>query len=52
MVNLKKLFNGIIMLNIAILCSGGDDMPKKSEKPHLFLDNDGLDVKHHRQRRK
>lgn len=27
------------MKNIAILCSGGDDMPIKGEKPHVLLDN-------------
>jgi len=37
--------------NIAILCSGGDDMPKKSEKPHVFLNNTDINVKHRKQGR-
>jgi hypothetical protein len=40
------------MKNIAILCSGGDDMPKGSEQPHFILDNNLLNVKHRRQGRK
>lgn len=37
--------------NIANLCSGGDDMPKKSEQPHIFLDNTEINVKHRKQGR-
>jgi len=40
------------MKNIAILCSGGDDMPKKGEQTHVYLDNTEVDVKHPEQRRK
>ena len=40
------------MKNIAILCFGGDDMPKKGEKPHFFLDNTEINVKHRKQGRK
>ena len=40
------------MTNIAILCSGGGDMPQKGEQPHVFLDNTEINVKHRKQRRK
>ncbi len=51
MVNFKKLLRDD-MKNIAILCSGGDDMPKKDELPHVFLDNIKIDVEHRKQRKK
>ena len=38
------------MSNIAILYSGGDDMPIKSEQPHVLSDNTEIDVKHRRKR--
>ena len=38
------------MKNIAILCSGGDDMPKETERPHFLLDNTEINVKHLKQR--
>jgi len=37
------------MSNIAILCSGGDDMPMKGEQPHILLDNTKINVKHRKQ---
>lgn len=37
------------MSNIAILCSGGDDMPLASEQPHLLMDNTEINVMHRKQ---
>jgi hypothetical protein len=49
---LYKLNFGNFMKNIAILCSSGDDMPKKGEQSHVFLDNAEINVEQRKQRRK